>query len=405
MDFEKNIKHIETVIGYTFKDKSLLKQAFTRTSFCNEHKGCCGARYQSNEVLEFFGDSILSAAIVTLLMKDLAKRYEYGISTSLTEGDFSNIKSKLSDKKNLSLTTKRLDLQKFLLMGEGDAKLGVENEPSVMEDLFESIIGAIYIDSGNDVRAVIASVAKMLDLSGYLGGEGNAPIQSYKNALQEFCADKKRRLPAPVYKTVGESGPDHKKSYERACYIGDKLWGKGIGKNLKLADAAAAEAALSALKADEEKKSRPKAPKPEEKKSQPKAPKPEEKKSQPKAPKPEEKKSEPKASPTRAKKADVKKVSAPTKIKKEPIPSEESLTRLRDYARSNKKTTPEFHDLGESERSTEKRREYRVECRFDGICAVGLAEDKRLAKAAAAEKILKMLKPPKKENKRIYKRK
>ena len=116
MDFEKNIKHIETVIGYTFKDKSLLKQAFTRTSFCNEHKGRCGARYQSNEVLEFFGDSILSAAIVTLLMKDLAKRYEYGISTSLTEGDFSNIKSKLSDKKNLSLTTKRLELQKFLLM-------------------------------------------------------------------------------------------------------------------------------------------------------------------------------------------------------------------------------------------------------------------------------------------------
>lgn len=380
MDFEKNIKHIETVIGYTFKDKSLLKQAFTRTSFCNEHKGRCGARYQSNEVLEFFGDSILSAAIVTLLMKDLAKRYEYGISTSLTEGDFSNIKSKLSDKKNLSLTTKRLDLQKFLLMGEGDAKLGVENEPSVMEDLFESIIGAIYIDSGNDVRAVIASVAKMLDLSGYLGGEGNAPIQSYKNALQEFCADKKRRLPAPVYKTVGESGPDHKKSYERACYIGDTLWGKGIGKNLKLADAAAAEAALSALKADEEKKSRPKAPKPEEKKSQPKA------------------------SPTRAKKADVKKVSAPTRIKKEPAPSEESLTRLRDYAKSNKKTTPEFRDLGESERSTEKKREYRVECRFDGICAVGLAEDKRLAKAAAAEKILKMLKPPKKENKRIYKR-
>lgn len=380
MDFEKNIKHIETVIGYTFKDKSLLKQAFTRTSFCNEHKGCCGARYQSNEVLEFFGDSILSAAIVTLLMKDLAKRYEYGISTSLTEGDFSNIKSKLSDKKNLSLTTKRLDLQKFLLMGEGDAKLGVENEPSVMEDLFESIIGAIYIDSGNDVRAVIASVAKMLDLSGYLGGEGNAPIQSYKNALQEFCADKKRRLPAPVYKTVGESGPDHKKSYERACYIGDTLWGKGIGKNLKLADAAAAEAALSALKADEEKKSRPKAPKPEEKKSQPKA------------------------SPTRAKKADVKKVSAPTRIKKEPAPSEESLALLRDYARSNKKTTPEFHDLGESERSTEKKREYRVECRFDGMCAIGLAEDKRLAKAAAAEKILKMLKPPKKENKRIYKR-
>ena len=96
MDFEKNIKLIEKKIGYTFKDKSLLKQAFTRTSYCNEHKGRGGVKYQSNEVLEFFGDSILSAAIVTLLMKDFAERYEYGISTSLGEGDFSNIKTAVS---------------------------------------------------------------------------------------------------------------------------------------------------------------------------------------------------------------------------------------------------------------------------------------------------------------------
>ena len=65
MNFEKNIPLIEEKIGYCFKDKSLLRQAFTRTSFCNEHRGKGGERLQSNEVLEFFGDSVLSAAIVT----------------------------------------------------------------------------------------------------------------------------------------------------------------------------------------------------------------------------------------------------------------------------------------------------------------------------------------------------
>ena len=254
MNFDKNIPEIEKQVGYTFKDKSLLRQAFTRTSFCNEHRMRPGAKYQSNEVLEFFGDSLLSAAIVTLLMEDFAKRYEHGISTDLTEGDFSNIKSKLSDKRNLSLATERLGLQKYLLMGEGDSKLHVEREPSVMEDLFESIIGAIYIDSDRDMQTVIGSVARMLDVKDYLT-ENNPPIQSYKNALQEWCADKKHRREPPVYKTLSESGPDHKKTYERACYIGDKIYGIGCGKNQKLADGMAAEAALKALIAENERDS------------------------------------------------------------------------------------------------------------------------------------------------------
>lgn len=251
MNFDKNIPEIEKRIGYTFKDKSLLRQAFTRTSFCNEHKMSVGAKYQSNEVLEFFGDSLLSAAIVTLLMEDFAKRYEHGISTDLNEGDFSNIKSKLSDKRNLSLATERLGLQAYLLMGEGDAKLHVECEPSVMEDLFESIIGAIYIDSDKDMHTLISSVARMLDVKDYLT-ENKPPIQSYKNALQEWCADKKHRREPPVYKTISESGPDHKKTYERACYIGDKIYGVGYGKNQKLADGMAAEIALKALISENE---------------------------------------------------------------------------------------------------------------------------------------------------------
>ena len=177
MDFNKHIPIIEQKIGYTFKDKSLLTQAFTRSSFCNEHRNRGGRGYMSNEVLEFFGDSVLSTALISMMLRDKTERYEHGVYTELREGDFSNIRSKLSDKRNLSKSMDSLGLHKYLRMGGGDAKLGIENEPSVMEDLFESIIGAIYIDSGFDTAPVAKSVEVMLDLSVYLS-LASAPEQT-----------------------------------------------------------------------------------------------------------------------------------------------------------------------------------------------------------------------------------
>ncbi len=246
MDFEKHISEIEDKIGYVFSDKSLIKQAFTRESFCNEINFREDIEYQSSEVLEFFGDSVLSAAIITSLIKSKTQRYLRGIKTDLREGDFSNIRSKLADKKNLSENIARLGLQKYLIMGEGDEKLGIRNERSVMEDLFESIIGAIYIDSDFNMQSVMRSVEIMLDLSVYLA-KAKAPMQSYKNLLQEWCADKKRRMPPPVYKKIGETGPDHDKTYTCACFIGDKLMGQGSARNTKLAESAAAHEALKKI--------------------------------------------------------------------------------------------------------------------------------------------------------------
>ena len=340
MNFDSNIREIEKKIGYTFKDKALLRQAFTRASYSNERKDKQGKKYQSNEVLEFFGDSILSAAIVTLLINGSAERYEYGIKTTLDEGDFSNVKSKLSDKKNLSDAIRKLGIQDYLLMGEGDAKQGIANEPSVMEDLFESIIGAIYIDTDHNIEAVISAVKRLLDVQEYLKAN-TAPMQSFKNALQEWCADKKRKRETPVYKTLSETGPDHKKIYERACYIGDKIYGIGIGKNQKLADAAAAEEALSALIAEE--------------------------------------------NAMLAKQATEE--------------TQTSLKKLRELAAKEKKPSPEFRDLGESARSSAASREYEVECRCMGYSAIGKGIDKSLAKAEAAASVLSLIKKEKeKEN-------
>ena len=329
MDFTKHIPHIEKTIGYTFKDKSLLTQAFTRSSFCNEHRTRQGKEYISNEVLEFFGDSVLSTAIITLMLKEKTERYEHGVYTKLDEGDFSNIRSKLSDKRNLSRSMQALDLQKYLLMGDGDAKLGIQNEPSVMEDLFESIVGAVYIDCGMNISEVIKVVSRMLDVSVYFSAE-SAPIQSYKNALQEWCADKKHRLPPPVYKTVSETGPDHKRIYERAVIVGERTVATGVGKNMKIADNAAAEKALEILKKEGE--------------------------------------------------------------NKENV-NITSLSALKIHATKNKQPSPEFRDLGETAASNAKSREYKIECRCMGKSAIAIGKSKQEARALAAEKVLSALIP------------
>lgn len=345
MDFKKHIPEIEKKIGYKFNDKSLLTQAFTRSSFCNEHRGLGKRGYISNEVLEFFGDSVLSTTIISLMLKEKTERYCHGVYTELNEGDFSNIRSKLSDKRNLSRSMAILGLQKYLQMGEGDSKLGVENEPSVMEDLFESIIGAVYIDCEMNMQTVISVVTNMLDVNVYFATDV-APIQSFKNALQEWCADKKHRLPAPVYKTVSVSGPDHKRVYERAVIIGDRTVATGTGKNQKIADAAAAEAALEVLNRECEKNA---------------------------------------------------------------YINTETITELKKYAASKKQPSPEFRDLGETPASNPQSREYLIECRCMGQSCTASAQSKQEARALAAEKVLALVveskKIPAREKKQAVKSK
>ena len=338
MDFKKNINVIEKKIGYTFKDKSLLAQAFTRTSYCNEQNKNGRPELQSNEVLEFFGDSILSAVIVTFLMKDNTQRYDHGIKTALTEGDFSRIKSSLADKSNLSASIMKLGLEEFLIMGEGDKKQDIKKEASVREDLFESIIGAVYIDSGNDITRVIPCVTKMLDTSVYVNGSATAA--NAKGELQEWCADKSRRLPQPRYETVSVDGPEHKRVYKRACYIGDTVFGIGEGKNQKAADTAAAAQALKALKS----------------------------------------------------------------VKASPVKPQENTDYhglLRSYAAKHNTPPPEFHDLGETKASTDYAPEFMVECVCAGKRIKATARSKKEARILATKLLLEQLCEKEKSNSKI----
>ena len=363
---ELNVREIEKKIGYTFKDKSLLTQAFTRTSYCNEINPTVKTKYHSNEVLEFFGDGVLSLSIISFLLKECTERYEHGIRTELGEGDFSNIKSKLSDKQNLSKSMKALGLEKHLLMGEGDYKLGIQNEPSVMEDLFESIVGAIFIDSDMSISAVINAVSGMLDMSVYTDRQKIS--QSAKNALQEWCADKKRRLPAPRYETLSEDGPDHKKTYVRGCYIGDKLMGRGIGKNYKLADSAAAEDALQALMAQSEQTGKAK-----------------EAQTQKSTPKKQKTNTEVATEPEPAPKVE----SIPEAVIESNKKQGGATATLKSYATANKKPSPVFRDLGE--RKNGRKTECAVECSFMNETTLGTGASRLEARENASQLMVEKL--------------
>ena len=379
---ELNVREIEKKIGYTFKDKSLLIQAFTRTSYCNEINPTVNTKYHSNEVLEFFGDGVLSLSIISFLLKECTERYEHGIRTELGEGDFSNIKSKLSDKQNLSKSMKALGLEKYLLMGEGDYKLGIQNEPSVMEDLFESIVGAIFIDSDMSIGAVISAVSGMLDMSVYTDRQKIS--QSAKNALQEWCADKKRRLPPPRYETLSEDGPDHKKTYVRGCYIGDKLMGRGIGKNFKIADSAAAEDALTALMAQSEqteKNSAKEEAKPVAKPKETKAKETKAKETKAKVKEAKEKEVKPTEKADEQTAISVVKIS--DVVKNAGIKNVGATMTLKNYATSNKKPSPTFRDLGE--RKNGNKTECAVECSFMGEVTLGTGATRLDARENASQ--------------------
>ena len=130
-----DIAKFEEIIGYTFKDKQLIRQAFSHSSYANEKKHPNG----SNERLEFLGDSVLSIVVSDYLYKHL---------TSVAEGDLTKLRASLVCEKSLHIFAKQIDLGDFLLLGKGEENTGGRERPSILADAFEAVIAAIYLDGG-----------------------------------------------------------------------------------------------------------------------------------------------------------------------------------------------------------------------------------------------------------------
>lgn len=158
------IEKIEETLGYTFKSKELLTQAFTRSSYAEEER-MHGGKGLSNEQLEFYGDSVLNYVVVTELAKNQAKVDKDGNVISRTEDEMSTFVSFWTDKNMLSIRMTQLRLNKYLLLSKGDQKQNVGNNKGAKEDLFEAILGAIWFDSGNNLELITKIVYDKLGLS------------------------------------------------------------------------------------------------------------------------------------------------------------------------------------------------------------------------------------------------
>ena len=182
------IKDIEETLGYTFKSKELLSQAFTRSSYAEEDR-MHGGKGLSNEQLEFYGDSVLNYIVVTELSKTQAKADKDGNIISRSQKELSTFVSFWTNKYMLSVRMTKLCLNKYLLLSKGDIKQDVGNNKNFKEDLFEAILGAVWFDSNYDLELLTNFVYNNLKLKFddfYFDNEKtNELTEIYKKLVEE----------------------------------------------------------------------------------------------------------------------------------------------------------------------------------------------------------------------------
>ncbi len=215
---------IEITIGYQFKQRGLLKQAFTHRSFASQH----------NERLEFLGDSVVNCVIAHLLYQRFPDQ---------PEGTLSRLRATLVCQDSLQDIAARLGLGERLLLGDGEARSGGRQRPSILADALESLCGAIFLDGGFNAAAEV--IARLFETSlSHID-----PVSSGKDAktlLQEYLQG--RRLPLPDYQLVSTSGQSHAQSFHVSCMIPAlKIQTHGTGNSRRAAEQAAARDAWTAI--------------------------------------------------------------------------------------------------------------------------------------------------------------
>jgi ribonuclease-3 len=220
---------IESKLGYTFKDKNLLALAFVHRSFINENRILTE---KHNERLEFLGDSILGL---------LVSEYLYRYLPSTPEGELSHLRSRLVEASSCYDYTHQLDIEKYILLGKGERLSGGRGRDTILADLFEAVIGAIYIDGGLDAARKFLFKNFSKDIEKIL----KTPISNYKAVLQDYSQKKHQK--APVYTIISEAGPDHSKTFIIAVSINEEEVGRGEGSSKKEAQQVAAQNAVERL--------------------------------------------------------------------------------------------------------------------------------------------------------------
>lgn len=226
----KKLEELEGIIGYSFKNKELLKLAMTHSSYANEHNN---SKLENNERLEFLGDAVLELTVSSFL---------YNEYKNVNEGELTKTRASMVCEPTLFLCAQDINLSDFILLGKGEEATGGRKRPSIVSDAMEALIGAIYLDSGIESAKTFITKYILNDV------EDKKLFYDSKTILQEITQG--RHMGDICYELISEEGPDHNKIFNVALRIGNKVVEKGSGKTKKAAEQEAAYKTILKLRAN-----------------------------------------------------------------------------------------------------------------------------------------------------------
>ncbi len=229
----RTLEELESQLGYRFRDRGILKRALTHGSY---RAGDGGPR-ENYERLEFLGDTLLGFIVADWLMKD---------DPEAAEGVLSRRRQTVVRTSTLAAVARRIGLGEALLLGPGELRSGGRKKPSLLADVFEAVLGAVYVDGG--LRSARAYALRHLRAElGETRGSRVVP-EDNKTRLQELVQARVKRT--PVYRLVRETGPAHRPEFEAAVFVGRRRLASGVGSSRKEAEQQAARVALGRIEGE-----------------------------------------------------------------------------------------------------------------------------------------------------------
>jgi ribonuclease III len=226
----RNLKQLQEALQLPFRHPELLRQAFTHSSYVNEHRI---GNHKDNERLEFLGDAVLELTVSEYLFEQHPER---------SEGELTKLRASIVCEPSLVGFAEQLDFGSYVLLGKGEELTGGRTRPALLADVFESFIGALYLDQG--LETVRSFLKKHMFPN--LPGQGKLLTADYKTLLQEHV--QQHSLGSIEYKIVDERGPAHEREFLSEVYLQEQLLGRGSGRSKKEAEQHAAKEALETLK-------------------------------------------------------------------------------------------------------------------------------------------------------------
>lgn len=224
-----DLKELQKKLGIFFNDQLILRQAFTHTSYVNEHR-TSGAK--DNERLEFLGDAVLELTVSEFLYESFPDQ---------SEGVMTKQRASIVCEPSLVGFAEKLQFGSYVLLGKGEELTGGRTRPALLADVFESFIGALYLDQGLEGVKLFLRDHLFPEIS----TEGKPQIIDYKTQLQEYT--QQNGTGALEYRIVDERGPAHDKHFSSEVWMDGRVLGSGSGKSKKEAEQQAAAQALGKL--------------------------------------------------------------------------------------------------------------------------------------------------------------